>query len=145
MANSLYNKIVIPAAPVKTEGVPQAYRGFSTISTVSEGFALYDLELIKQDLLNNFHVRRGERLMNPTFGTVIWDLLFEPMTEQLKENIIANVNEIINMDPRLVAKDVIVTTYESGIQIEAILTYLPYNISEAMQLRFDQSNGLMST
>ena len=49
------------------------------------------------------------------------------------------------MDPRLVAKDVIVTTYESGIQIEAILTYLPYNISEAMQLRFDQSNGLMST
>jgi phage baseplate assembly protein W len=144
MANRLYNKIVIPAAPVKSDPVPQAYRGFSTVSTTSEGYALYDLELIKQDLLNNFHVRRGERLMNPTFGTVIWDLLFEPMTETLKETIITNVNEIINMDPRLVVKDVIVTTYESGIQIEAILTYLPYNISEAMQLRFDQSNGLIS-
>lgn len=145
MSSRLYNKIVIPAAPTKTTPVPQAYKGFSTVSQASQGYALYDLELIKQDLLNQFHVRKGERLMNPTFGTVIWDLLFEPLTEQLKELITHNVNEIINYDPRLVAKEVIVTTYESGIQIECILTFLPYNIQESMQLRFDQSNGLLST
>jgi phage baseplate assembly protein W len=145
MSSRLYNKIVIPATPARATPVPQAYRGFSTVSTVSKGFALYDLELIKQDLLNQFHVRKGERLMNPTFGTVIWDLLFEPLTEQLKELITHNVNEIINYDPRLVAKNVIVTTYESGIQIECVLTFLPYNIQESMQLRFDQSNGLLST
>lgn len=140
----LYDKIVIPAVPIKSEPVPQTYKGFSTVSKTSEGFSLYDFELIKQDLLNAFHVRRGERLMNPTYGTVIWDLLFEPLTETLKENIITNVNEIINSDPRIIAKDVIVTTYESGIQIECILTFLPYNISEAMRLRFDQDSGLVS-
>lgn len=145
MSSNLYNRIVIPAAPAQALPVPQAYRGFSTVSKATNGYALYDLELIKQDLLNQFHVRKGERLMNPDFGTVIWDLLFEPMTEQLKEIIVSNVNDIINYDPRLVAKDVIVTTYESGIQIECILTFLPYNIQESMQLRFDQSNGLLST
>lgn len=144
MASTLYDKIVIPAVPKHAEVISQAYKGFSTVSTASEGFALYDLELIKQDLLNYFHVRRGERLMNPHFGTIIWDLLFEPMTETLKESIIENVNEIINHDPRLIAKDVIVTTYESGIQIECVLTYLPYNISQMMQLRFDQAAGLVA-
>ena len=145
MASTLYDKITLPAVPVTVTPIPQAYKGFSTVNQASQGYALYDLELIKQDLLNQFHTRKGERLMNPAFGTVIWDNLFEPMTEDLKQTIVANVNEIINYDPRLVAKDVIVTTYESGIQIECILQYLPYNIQQSMQLRFDQTNGLMST
>jgi phage baseplate assembly protein W len=145
MASTLYDKITLPAVPVTAIPIPQTYKGFSTVNQTSQGYALYDLELIKQDLLNQFHIRRGERLMNPTFGTVIWDNLFEPMTEELKSTIVENVNEIINYDPRLVAKNVIVTTYESGIQIECVLQYLPYNIQQSMQLRFDQTNGLMST
>jgi len=145
MASTLYDKITLPAVPVTAIPIPQTYKGFSTVNQTSQGYGLYDLELIKQDLLNQFHIRRGERLMNPTFGTVIWDNLFEPMTEELKSTIVENVNEIINYDPRLVAKNVIVTTYESGIQIECILQYLPYNIQQSMQLRFDQYNGLMST
>jgi len=64
------------------------------------------------------------------------------MTEQLKEQIVSNVNDIINSDPRLVAKNILVTTYESGIQIECTLTYLPYNITQSMQLKFDQDNGI---
>jgi phage baseplate assembly protein W len=145
MASTLYDRITVPAVPTVVDPIPQAYKGFSTVNTSSQGFVLYDLELIKQDLLNHFHTRRGERLMNPQFGTIIWDMLFEPMTEQLKESIVNNVNEIINYDPRLVAQNVIVTTYESGIQIECILKYLPYNIQQSMQLRFDQSAGLLSS
>jgi phage baseplate assembly protein W len=145
MASTLYDRITVPAVPTVVDPIPQAYKGFSTVNTSSEGFVLYDLELIKQDLLNHFHTRRGERLMNPEFGTIIWDMLFEPMTEELKETIVNNVNEIINYDPRLVAQNVIVTTYESGIQIECILKYLPYNIQQSMQLRFDQSAGLLSS
>jgi phage baseplate assembly protein W len=145
MSNTtLYDKIVVPAAQVSQPPIPKTYKGFSTINTASEGFALYDLELIKQDLLNYFHIRKGERLMNPNWGTVIWDNLFEPMTEDLKATIVANVNDIINSDPRLVAKNVIVTTYESGIQIACTLTYLPYNITQSMQLKFDQDNNITS-
>jgi len=141
--SNLYNKIVLRPNNRADTIAPKMYKGFSTVSENTENFALYDFQLIQQDLLNHFYTRQGERLMNPTFGTVIWDLLFEPLTEEIKNLITENVNEIINYDPRITATQVTVTQYESGIQIECLLTYLPYNISQSMQLRFDQNNGLL--
>jgi phage baseplate assembly protein W len=140
--SELYDKIALKPANRLEAPTPKMYRGFSTISSNTENFALYDFQLIQQDLLNHFHTRQGERLMNPEFGTIIWDLLFEPLTPELQDMITQNVNTIINYDPRISASQVIVTAYESGIQIECILTYLPYNVSQTMQLRFDQDNGL---
>lgn len=139
----LYDKIVLTPNQRRDLISPKTYKGFSTVSQDTENFALYDFQLIQQDLLNHFHIRQGERLMNPTFGTIIWDLLFEPLTEELKELITQNVNTIINYDPRISASEVIVRQYETGIQIECVLTYLPYNIQQSMQLRFDQANGLL--
>ena len=142
--SNLYNKIVLPASTDRDSVKPKMYKGFSTINTTTESFKLYDIELVKQDLINHFYIRQGERLMNPTFGTIIWDLLFEPLTEQLKSLITENVNQIINYDPRIRAEQVTVTTYDTGIQIECKVTYLPYNISQALRLRFDQTNGLLT-
>lgn len=145
-ANSrLYDKAVLKTVVSKNIALgAKTYKGFSTVNTDSESYALYDLALIKQDLVNHFHIRQGERLEQPTFGTIIWDMIFEPLTDDTRSLIIKNVEEIINYDPRLVAEQVIVTTYESGIQIECRLTYLPYNIQENLQLRFDQANGLIN-
>ncbi len=141
MANDFYNRITLQ--PKTQNGFPnQMYKGFSSVNTSTENFTLYDFELIKQDLLNHFYVRQGERLMNPTFGTIIWDLLFEPLTEELKDLILQNVNQIVNFDPRVQASNVLVTGYETGIQIEVTLTYLPYNLSENLKIQFDQQNGL---
>ena len=141
----LYDKIVLKG-PAKAGDIAgsKTYKGFSTISGDSTSFSLYDLALIKQDIINHFHIRQGERLENPTFGTIIWDIIFEPLTEDMKQLVIKNVEEIINYDPRVQAQNVIVTAYESGLQIECVLTYLPYNIQEAINLRFDQANGLLA-
>ena len=141
---NLYDKILLPAAhDNKQQVAPKMYKGFSSVSTSTENFNLYDLDLIKQDLLNHFYIRQGERLMQPTFGTIIWDLLFEPLTEQVKDLILQNVNQIINYDPRVSANNVTVTPYESGLQIECRLIYRTYNLSESLRLRFDQTNGLL--
>jgi phage baseplate assembly protein W len=141
MADDFYNKITLrPKTP--TSAPTQMYRGFSSVNTTTNNFTLYDFELIKQDLLNHFYVRQGERLMQPTFGTIIWDLLFEPLTDDLKDLILQNVNQIVNFDPRVQASNVLVTGYETGIQIEVTLTYLPYNLSENLKIQFDQQNGL---
>lgn len=141
---TIYNKTTIPAKPLVTENASQKYRGFSTVNTTSENFVLHDFELIKQDLLNHFHIRQGERLMQPRFGTVIWDLLFEPLTEQLKSLIVQNVNEILNHDPRVQAGNVLVTPYDTGLEIQCTLKYVPYNIQQSLQLKFDQANGLLT-
>ena len=140
----LFNKVVL-TGPAGRATVPgsKTYKGFSSVSGDSKSYSLYDLALIKQDIINHFHIRQGERLENPTFGTIIWDVLFEPLTEDLKQLIVKNVEQIINYDPRVNANNVIVTTYESGLQIECTLTYLPYNIQESLQFKFDQANGLI--
>jgi phage baseplate assembly protein W len=140
----LYEKLIVKGNNLKAEPpLPRTYRGFSTISPDSESYTLYDLALIKQDIINHFQVRQGERLMNPEFGTIIWDVIFEPLTEDLKNLIIKNVENVINYDPRVRVNDISITAYESGIQIECDLTYLPYNISEAIKFKFDQDNGLI--
>ncbi len=144
-ANSkLYEKIVL-RGPNQAQQVPgtKTYKGFSTVSMDANSYSLYDFALIKQDLLNHFHIRLGERLEQPEFGTIIWDVIFEPLTDEIKDLVRKNVETIINYDPRVQAQGITVTSYESGIQLECTLTYLPYNISETLQLRFDQANGLL--
>ena len=145
MASSsrLYDKITLKGKSA-SQIVPgsKTYKGFSTVSPISESFALYDLQLIKQDILNHFHIRLGERLEQPNFGTVIWDILFEPLTEEVKNLITKDVETIINYDSRVRAEQILVTSYDTGIQIECVLVYYPYNIQEAIQLKFDKANGL---
>jgi phage baseplate assembly protein W len=143
--SKLYQTIQLPAVMSNPElAKPKMFKGFSTVSLDTDHYNLYDFDLIKQDLLNHFHVRQGERLMQPTFGTIIWDLVFEPLTEQLKNMILNDVTTIVNYDPRISASSVQVSTYDSGIQVDCTLTFNPYNISQTMQLRFDQANGLLT-
>lgn len=141
--SNLYDKVVLPPASQPDNIGPKKYKGFSTVNATTENYNLYDFELIKQDIFNHFYTRLGEKVMNPAFGCVIWNLLFEPLTPQLKDLILQNVNTIINYDPRVRAENVLVTAYDTGIQIQCTLTYLTYNIQQSLQLRFDQSNGLL--
>ena len=134
----LYKRVTV-TGDTSVDFDKKSYKGFSTVSNSSEGFSLYDFELIKQDVINHFHIRKGEKLSDPNFGTIIWDVLFEPFTEDVKQAIVDDVTAIINYDPRVKAENVVVQTYESGIQIECLLSYIPYNISEALQFKFDQS------
>ena len=122
----------------------RAYRGISTVNPDNTAWVLYDIALIKQDLINHFHIRQGEKLSDPEFGTIIWDILFEPLTETTRDAIIQNVTAIINYDPRVQVNQITVDTYESGIQIECSLVYLPYNISETLRLKFDEDAGFLT-
>jgi len=120
------------------------YRGISTVNPNNTNPVLYDMALIKQDIINHFHIRQGEKLSDPTFGTIIWDVLFEPLTPGLKDAITQNITRIVNADPRVKVKNVTVDQFESGIQIEIDLEYLPYNISERMKLTFDENAGFLT-
>jgi phage baseplate assembly protein W len=117
------------------------YKGTSTVNPDNTSPVLHDLALIKQDLLNHFHIRQGEKLSDPNFGCILWDLLFEPLTDPIKRLIIENVNTIIKSEPRVYANQITVDEYEHGIAIYCELTYLPWNISETMRLDFDKNAG----
>lgn len=145
LEKNLYKRVQV--ADPQTQKRPassSAYRSISTVNEENDGFRLYDLAVIKQDIINHFHIRQGEKLENPEFGTIIWDVLFDPLTDNLKQAIVENVQDIIDYDPRVTSDQVIVNEYESGIQIECTLIYLDYSIAETMRLQFDQRNGLLS-
>jgi phage baseplate assembly protein W len=141
MASELYKNITVTSSssPGNPATANRAYRGLSTVNPENVSKTLYDIGLIKQDLLNHFHIRQGEKLENPEFGTIIWDAIFEPMTPSMEEAIAENVKQIVNSDPRIVVNKIVIDSYESGILIDCDLTYLPYNISEKMRLTIDES------
>lgn len=115
------------------------YKGYNTVDNNTTKVRLEDTELIKRDLLNHFNIRKGEKLMRPDFGSVIWDALFEQMTDDLRDIIVDDVLEIVKYDPRIVAEKVLVDEYENGILIEIRVQYSNLNQTENLRLLFDQN------
>ena len=145
LEKKLYKEITVKGNTRPDYGIGEkTYKGFSTVNPDNIGFQLYDLQIVKQDIINHFHIRQGELLSNPNFGTIIWDILYEPLTESLKQVIAENVTSIINYDPRVSVTGITIDQYESGLQIDATLIFLPYNIAETMRLTFDQNNGFLA-
>lgn len=111
------------------------YRGFSTVNRFKK-FRLTNFELCKQDLLNYFNIRKGSKLMNPEFGTIIWDMLFEPLTDATKQTIINDIKTVVGYDPRISVSNVTITEYGHGLQIELDLLYVPGNNTQRLFMKF---------
>jgi phage baseplate assembly protein W len=136
----IQNKVVVTTAPEFTPDLqPIQYIGFNTQDPTSTTFSLYDVDLIKQDVLNHFNTRKGAKLMNPEFGSILWDMIFEPFTAENKALIVADVNSILRSDPRFVATEITITPEydKNSLTIDALLTVLPYNVSTQLQVMFD--------
>ena len=97
---TLYKEIVVKNAEKRRKFNPgtKVYKGVSTVNPDNTSPVLYDLAIIKQDILNHFHIRQGEKLSDPKFGCILWDLLFEPLTDATKQLIIQNVNQIFDYE-----------------------------------------------
>ena len=119
------------------------YKGFSSNET-KNNFKLYDIELVKRDLMNHFYIRKGEKLENPNFGTIIWDMLFENFTSEVRRLITEDVEQIINYDPRVKVNTLTIDSTDQGIRIQADVVYLPFNINERMTFDFDKTNNIVN-
>ena len=117
------------------------FKGFSSRAD-KRNFKLYDFEVAKQDLINRLSVRKGERVENPEFGTIIYDAIFEPFTDGLKEAILDDVTANLNADPRISTEEILVTEADKGIAIQATITYVPLNITEKLRFNFDENSLL---
>lgn len=113
------------------------YKGFSTIDQTKK-FRLTDLELIKRDLLNHFAIRKGEKLMNSNFGSIIWNVMFEPLTADVKALVVDDIQRVINSDPRIRVDNVLVDQLDLGLQVQIDLTILPDNYSDVISLQFNR-------
>lgn len=118
------------------------YIGFSTIGQ-SKKFTLSDFDLIIRDILNNFNIRKGEKLMNPDYGSIIWNLLFENFTEDVKSAMVKDIQIIAGNDPRVSLSNIVVTQFDKGIQLSITLTFVATNQTTNMLLSFYRENQQM--
>jgi phage baseplate assembly protein W len=115
------------------------YRGFSTHNRLKK-FRVTDFDLVQQDLFNAFNIKKGEKLMNPNFGTIIWSMLFEPFTEQVRDAITNDVKRVTSYDPRLAVNTIQINEFLQGIQIVLNVTYIPNDQTATLTLNFDRDS-----
>jgi phage baseplate assembly protein W len=128
------------------------YSGPTTIVGLSDNnfgpYSLTDKNLIIMDLINHFNIRKGEKLMNPNYGCLIWDRLFEPLTPALKDAMVQDVTEIIQADPRIdVLQRVQLSQSTDGIGILLSADIIIKNTNElvSLNLAFDGTSGVVNT
>ena len=122
------------------------FKGFSTVDKQFGNFKLYDIELAKRDLLNELYTRKGERIMSPEFGSIIWDLLFDPMSVETNELIEEDMQRILTKDPRLELRQLSITENVDTqlITVAIILNYVPTATLTELVAIFNRDTALSS-
>lgn len=116
----------------------KVFVGYSTIETNSKNQQFADIPLIKRDLLNHFNTIPGERLMMPTWGCSIWNLLFEPFDDTVRDAVIDECTRIVASDSRVTLQDIFVNEYNQGMSVQMTLLYQPYNVLDSFSVDFDR-------
>jgi phage baseplate assembly protein W len=113
--------------------------GFNTINQTKK-FTLVDFELIKRDLLNAFNIQQGQLVGRPGYGTVIWSYLFENQTQDTERAILAEIQRVAGLDPRIYIESAELFPQDNGILIQIALTTVPGQTTQFLALFFDQQN-----
>ena len=130
-------------SPQNTSRLSQFYKGFSTIDPTNYGSKLYDFDLIKQNILNHFNTRKGSRVMNPAFGTIVWDLIMEPLTEKVRDALTNDMQTICSFDPRAYPLQLKINEFEQVYLVEITLAMKNTDQTTTMRIVFDQKLGLL--
>jgi phage baseplate assembly protein W len=123
------------------ENLKKRIIGFSTAveaTSAKPNYTLIDYEIAKRDLLNHFFTRKGERVMLPEFGSIIWDMIMEPLTDFNKDLIMYDATRIIQTDLRFELISINVSEYKNGLQMNLILQYRPTKTVEEFSIQFDK-------
>lgn len=120
----------------------QFYKGFTSNGN-QHSTKLFDFELICRDILNHFNTRKGERVMNPEFGSDIWSLLMEPLTDEIKDLLTADIQRICTSDPRVTPIQMDLIEIDTGYVLELTLLLTGTDQTKNMRLQFDQKLGLI--
>lgn len=119
------------------EAVMAVYKGFNSYKFESnKQFGETDIELVKTDLINHIFTKKGTRVMMPTFGTIVPDLIFEPLDEITTDMLEEELRTVFDYDPRveLLEFDMRVDADRNAITLAASLFYVELNLTDVLNL-----------
>ena len=94
------------------------------------------MELVKRDLLNEFNTRKGERLMRPNYGSLVWDLLMNPEDTFTNDEIKEDIQRIIDKEQRVELVNIDIFTSNHSIRAEVELEYVILKSKDVLYLEF---------
>jgi phage baseplate assembly protein W len=112
------------------------FKGYSTVDVRFGNVVLEDIALAKRDLLNHFYTRKGERLGQPEFGSILPDLVFEPLDDLVIDLVDDDVRDIIDNDPRWILNNLDVRVGTHSITCVVNLTYRDTATVDELYLEF---------
>mgnify|MGYP000080987542 FL=1 len=112
------------------------FKGYSTVDVRFGNVVLEDIALAKRDLLNHFYTRKGERLGQPEFGSILPDLVFEPLDDLVIDLVEDDVRDIIDNDPRWILNNLDVRVGTHSITCVVNLTYRDTATVDELYLEF---------
>jgi phage baseplate assembly protein W len=113
------------------------YRGYSSYEyQAKKTFSIADVELVKLDLLNHIFTRRGERVMMPTFGTRIPDLVFEPLDDITVAVLEEDLRAVFEFDPRVKLLELVINPDPdtNAVTASARLLYIELNLTDVLDI-----------
>ena len=128
---------VLDIKPSTGIGISVPFDGSTGINTT---FTTKDT--VKSNLLNFILTGKRERVFNPSFGSGVRDLLFQPITD----DIIDQVDNLIrggveNYFPTVDIQDLEVTLKPDDLRIEIYLSYTIINTNIEDEIQINLSNG----
>jgi phage baseplate assembly protein W len=111
--------------------------GFNTQGQYKK-FTLTDYELVKRDLLNALNIRQGQLPGRPSYGTALWDNLFENQTTETERSITNEIQRVAGGDPRLQLGNIEIFQQQNGMLIQLELVIVPSTDVERLSIFFDQ-------
>lgn len=117
--------------------------GFNTINQ-NKYFTLTDFELIKRDLLNAFNIRAGELVGIPSYGTTLYNNLFENQTQETLATVYDEIQRVAALDPRIVVTSINVYPEQNGLLLELELSVVPSTDAQRLSIFFDQTQRAAS-
>ena len=112
------------------------YKGFSTreYDETGKGFAIYNLDCVSEDLLNEIFTIKGERINMPHFGTRIPLLVFEINDSYAHDVVREDLTTVFKNDPRVTLKSLTIEPDGNLLVATANLNYHEFQVVKDLRI-----------
>lgn len=118
------------------------YKGFSTVIRKKPPYTVTDIELVKTDIMNHFDTKKGERVMMPNFGSIIHNVIMDPLDALSIDIIREDVRVVLSSDPRVILQgSPKVKEFDHTVRVEVEVRFEGRDTAEHLIIDFERELG----
>jgi len=104
-------------------------------------YRLTDEALVIRDLLNALSIKQGEKPGMPSYGTTIWNNLFEPNDSTTTDAIEDEIRRVVAEDSRISLNTVAVWPQDNGVLVEVEIMVIKFNQPMTLGISLNLADG----